>query len=170
MQNLIRRLEKRGWSRKEISKAVGIIKNAKKDKTKQAKFRNELIYGVLLALIITANFAISIALIPYLIVLRGFLLYFVIALLGACFGFLFETAIRSIEHLEREHHLLLTIMLPLVALANLLIISRMANGVIMSLNLKNVHDPFAVSFVYALSFVLPYFIYRFVMKRGYYGG
>ena len=168
MENLIKRLRAKRWGELEISKTVKIIRRAKQDRQKNVKFHNQIVYGVLLLLVATANFGISIALIPYLIVLRGMLLYSVIFLLGVSFGYLFEIAIRSMEHLEREHHLHLAILLPLIALADLFIISKITNEVIINLKPENAHNPLIVSSFYAMSFVLPYVVYKFVLKRGYY--
>jgi hypothetical protein len=113
MKKLVDRLEKRGWERKEIIKAVGIIRNAKQKKTHH--FLSERVYWFLLLIITVGNFAIMLGIIPALMVLRGWFLYFIIILLGLMFGLLFELVIRTIEHLERKHHLLLALFIPFVA-------------------------------------------------------
>lgn len=168
MQNLIERLQKRGWSKKEVDKAVGIIRNAKQNKTRDNIFLEKRIYWVLLVLVAAANFAISVALMPVLVTLRGALLYFVIFVLGIVFGLLFELVIRSIEHLEKRHHLFLAILIPLIALASIFVISRTSNDLTVMLGFKNMHNPVIVAVVYAASFVLPYIIYRFVFRIEYY--
>ena len=168
MRNLVDRLEKRGWSRKEIVKAVGIIKSAKRNKTKDIKFLDRRIYWILLVLIIAANFAVSVALLPLLIALKGAFIYFVLVTLGIVFGLLFELVIRSIEHLEKYHHLFLAFLIPAVALANIFVISSISNSLAKTLNLTNFHNPITISITYAASFVLPYVIYRFILKIEYY--
>ena len=168
MRNLVGRLEKRGWSNKEISRAVKIIQNAKRNKTKENLFLEKRIYWILLMVIIVANFSISIALIPLLIAFKGILLYFLIIILGITFGLLFELVIRSIEHFERKHHIILAFLIPLIALMNAFIISKMSNVVISQFGLGNFHEPFVIGLVYAASFVLPYIVYRFVLKIEYY--
>ena len=168
MHNLIKRLEKRGWKKREIIKTVDIIKNAKKNKPRDVIFIEKRIYWILLVMVIVANFAISIALIPVLIALSGFILYFVLVVLGFVFGLLFELVIRSIEHLEDKHHFLLAILIPLIALANIFFISRISNNLIKTLSLTNFHNSVIIAAVYAVAFVLPYVIYRFVLKIEYY--
>ena len=168
MKNLVKRLEKRGWSKKEISKAVTIIKKAKQDKPEDVKFLDKRIYWILLAVVIAANFAISVALIPILMALRGFLLYFVVSTSGIVFGLLFELVIRSIEHLEKKHHLLLAILIPLIAIVNIFVITRVSNNLAATLNLTNFQNSLIVAIVYAVSFVSPYIIYRFILKIEYY--
>lgn len=168
MENLVKRLEKRGWEKKEISKAVEIIHNAKQLKSAENSFLGKRIYWVLLIIIIAANFAISIALIPVLIALSGMRLYFIVAMLGVIFGLLFELVIRSIEHLEKRHHIFLAVLIPFIALINLFIITNISNNFMTKLDLANLHNSFIVSTAYAVSFVLPYIIYRFVLKIEYY--
>jgi len=168
MENLVKRLEKRGWNKREIAKAVGIIKNAKQNKNKENLFLEKRVYFVLLAIILTANFAVSIALVPVLIALNGIFLYFMLAVLGITFGLLFELVIRSMEHLERKHHMALAVLIPATALVNIFLISVFSNNIGEELGLKNFNEPVAVALVYSISFVLPYIIYRFVLKIEYY--
>jgi len=168
MYNLIRRLEKRGWKHKDIDKAVNIIHNAKQLKTSEARFFDKRIFWILLVVIIAANFAISVALIPALLVLSGMPLYLIIAIMGIVFGLLFEIAIRSIEHLKLEHHITLAVLTPVIAMLNIFIISKLSNSFIKSLSLKNFHSSFTIALIYAVSFVLPYIIYRFIFKVEYY--
>lgn len=168
MENLATRLEKIGWNNQDIVKAIGIIRNAKQNNSKDIKFLDKRIYWILLVIIIAANFAISIALIPILIGLQGTLLYFIIITLGIVFGLLFELVIRSIENLEKKHHILLSVMIPVTALVNIFIISKISNEIISDLRIKNFHVPLIIGLIYATSFVLPYVIYRFIFKIEYY--
>ena len=57
MENLIKRLEKRGWSSKEIEKAVGIIENTNQGKRHSNIFLEKKIYWILLIVISASNFA-----------------------------------------------------------------------------------------------------------------
>ena len=168
MQNLIKRLEKKGWTRRDINKAVKIINNTKQNKSKSSLAFDRNVYWILLAVIIIANFAISIALVPALVGLKGIFLYIVMGVLGIIFGLLFELVIRSIEHLEKKRHIILAILIPLAALTNIFIISGLSNNLIKALNLTNSHNSVMIGLVYSASFVLPYIIYRFVLKIEYY--
>ncbi len=168
MQNLTKRLEKRGWNKKEILKAVSIIKKAKQEKSAETTFLEKRIYWVLLVVLAAANFAVSVALIPLLISLKGIFLYFILIVMGVVFGVLFELVIRSIEHLEKKHHVILAVLIPLIALANAFAISRISNGLAKTLDLANLHNPAIIALVYAVSFVMPYIVCRFVLEKGYY--
>ena len=168
MHNLIKRLETKGWSKKEIIGAVDIIKSAKQNKTKASIFLENRIYWILLVTIIAANFAIAVALIPILISLRGLLLYSVIVIIGIVFGLIFELVIRSIEHLEKKHHLFLVILIPFIALANIFVITEISNDLSNILSLQNIQNQIIIALLYSISFVLPYIVYRFILKIGYY--
>jgi len=168
MQNLISRLQKKGWGEKEIDKALDIIHNAKQLKTPENKFLERRIYWILLLIILVGDFTISVALMPVLVALNGALPYFIIIVLGLIFGFLFELVIRSIEHLERRHHIFLAFIIPLTLLVDFFIVSRISNNIARTLGLATSHNPVLISIVYAYSFAMPYIIYRFVFRIGYY--
>ena len=168
MENLKKRLEKRGWKKREIEKAVGIITKAKQNKTEENLFLGKRIFWILLAVLAAANFAVAASIMPMLIALKGISLYVIIAIIGLAFGFVFELVIRTIEHLERRHHLFLAIFIPLAALINAFIIAGLSNDLAAGLSLQNFHSPFAIGLVYAASFALPYMVYRFVLKIEYY--
>lgn len=162
MQNLIQRLEKRGWGKKEIAEAAWLIRKSKESIDPEARLFQRRIYRILLAAIVVANFAISTALMPLLIALKGIFLYFILVVMGLSFGLLFELVIRSAEHLERRHHIVLAAFIPIVAVVNAFVISGVSNDLARNLGLGNVHNPLIIAVVYAASFVLPYIIYRFV--------
>ena len=73
-----------------------------------------------------------------------------------------------INRLEKRHHVALAVLIPLTALANVFIITRISNNLTLTLNLKNFQNPILIAIVYAASFVLPYIIYRFILKIEYY--
>ncbi len=168
MQNLINRLEKRGWKKSEIADALHQINHAKWTREEHQKRFDEHVYWILLAVIVAANFAISIALIPVLVALNGVRLYLIIILMGLIFGLLFELVIRGIEHLEKKHHVILVIFIPTAALVNFFVVSKISNKVIGDLGLGDSHNPFIFSFIYALCFIVPYLVYRFILKIEYY--
>ncbi|MBI1935961.1 hypothetical protein HYS31_05970 [Candidatus Woesearchaeota archaeon] len=168
MRNLIKRLEKKGWSGREISDAVAGIRIAKKKTNLDDELLEKRVFRILLVVIIAANFSISVALMPLLIALEGIFLYFILAVLGIAFGLLFELVIRGIEHLESKHHAALAFLIPFTALANIIVITRISNGIASKLGFGNLHSPLAIALAYSAAFVLPYLVYRFVLKVEYY--
>ena len=168
MHNLIRRLKKKGWSEKDIKKAVEIAQNARLNRLNKLSFLEKRIYWILLLVIIAVNFAISVALIPLLIALKGIFLYAVVIILGLFFGLILELVIRSIEHLEKKHHVFLAFIIPLIALINLFIITGIANNFSNILNIRNIQNPITITLIYTVSFTTPYLFHRFFLKTEYY--
>lgn len=168
MHNLVRRLKKRGWAEKDIKKAVEIAQSARINRLSKSSFLEKRIYWILLLVIIAVNFAVSIALIPLLMALKGVFLYFVLVIIGLFFGFILEIVIRSIEHLEKKHHLALALIIPLTAVVNIFIITGIANNLSNILSIKNTQNPTAIAIVYAFSFTVPYVFQKFFLKTGYY--
>ena len=168
MENLLNRLEKRGWKKKEIAEAAWLIKKAKQSIDPETSLLQQRIYRILLIVVVVANFAISIALMPLMIALRGGFLYFILVVMGISFGLLFELVIRSIEHFERRHHVALAYFIPVVALINIFTITKISNGLTITLSMKNIQNPLLIGIVYSVSFVLPYLVARFILRAEYY--
>lgn len=157
--------EKR-WDKQEVEKAVRILKEAENKKTGWIKALDKSVYWVFLIVAILGNIAVSVMLIPILLVLRSFMLYFVIAVLGASFGFIFDLLIRDMEHLEKRHHVIAGFFVPMIAVVNLYIVTVMTNKLEITLRLNNdQHSLLLVGFVYAIAFILPYFYYKVVKKK-----
>lgn len=157
--------EKR-WDKQEIEKAVRILKEAENKKTGWIKALDKSVYWVFLIVAILGNIAVSVMLIPILLVLRSFMLYFVIAVLGASFGFFFDLLIRDMEHLEKRHHVIAGFFVPMIAVVNMAIVTVITNRLEITLKLNNdQHSLLLVGFVYATAFILPYLYYNFVKKK-----
>ena len=170
MYKLKKRLKEKGWPRKDIDKTIKIVKEAKEKKHPAIKFLDKTVYWISLIIAIIGNFIISIALIPFLMVLKSIQLFLVIIVLGLSFGLMFELLIRSIEHLEVKHHIFLAVLIPVVAVINVFIITLVSNNLEEIFNINNPQNPFLVGVVYAVAFILPFIFYKLVLKKDYYSG
>ena|SRR3989338_4919644 len=155
-------LIEKGWKKGDINKTLRIIEKAKESKHPKIKLLDKLVYWFSLLLAVIGNFVISLALIPELLVLEGFQFYLITATLGVSFGMLFELLVRTIENLKAMHHLFLSIIIPLLAVINFIIISGNIKKLI---GLESPQDPVIVGIVYALSFILPYLVYQLFLKN-----
>ena len=162
MEKIRNYLLEKGWKRKDIESAIKIIRHAKKHKHPKIKLLDKAVYWISLAVAIAGNFIISIALMPFLIALSGFSLFLFIIALGLSFGLLFELLVRGIENLEAKHHLFLGIIIPIVALANFVIISDNLKKFI---GIESPQDPLIVGAIYSISFILPYITYHIFLKN-----
>ena len=165
MRDIKKRLEQKGWSKKDISRAVRIIEQAKANKHPKIKILDKLVFWISLAIAIIGNFIISISLIPVLLALGNLPLYAVLITLGAAFGLLFDLLIRTIEHLEAKHHLFLGIIMPITAVINVIIIVAFSNNLEKAINIQNPHSPLLAGAIYTFAFMLPYLTYQLFLKN-----
>lgn len=164
MKDLRKSLAEKGWAKKDISKAIKIIEKARQSKHPKIKLLDKAVYWVSLLVAIAGNFIISIALIPFLLVLNSLQLYGIIAIIGLSFGLLFELLIRRIENLEAKHHIFLGIAIPLLAIANFIIVS---NNMKLLVGVESRQNPVIAGSLYAIAFILPYILYQAFLKNRY---
>jgi len=165
MHDIKKRLIEKGWSKKDINKTLKIIEKAKANKHPKIKILDKSVYWISLIVAIIGNIIISISLIPFLLALRSFQLYLIIITMGIAFGLLFELLIRTIEHLETKHHLFLSIIIPIIAVINIIAIVLFSNRLEEAINIQNPHNPVLIGVVYAVAFMLPYSIYQLFLKN-----
>ncbi len=158
-------LFKKGWTAEEIKKAEAIL-----DKTEPHHiFFSKITFWSALVVIIFANLLVSLVLIPFLIVLNQWILYFTIIILAGVIGFLYNFLILDLGYLEKKHHLLAGIIVPLLALANIVIMVLVSNRFIADLKIRTpLHNPWLIGLVFALAFITPYLIARIRKKHLFY--
>ena len=161
MEKIRKYLLEKGWKRKDIERAIRIIRHAKKHKHPKIKLLDKAVYWISLAVAIAGNFIISIALIPFLIALSGFRLFLFIIALGVSFGLLFELLVRGIENLEAKHRIFLGIIIPVIAAINFVLVS---NNLKKLIGIESPQDPAIVGAVYSIAFILPYVSYQVFIK------
>ena len=107
MKSLEKRLAEKGWAKKDIAKAIKLIEKAKQNKHPKIKLLDKAVYWLSLLIAIIGNLVISVALVPFLLVLSSFQLYAILIVIGISFGLLFELLLRKIENLAARHHIFL---------------------------------------------------------------
>ncbi|MBI4439613.1 hypothetical protein HY638_01450 [Candidatus Woesearchaeota archaeon] len=153
------------WSREEVNKTVEILMRSKQKKSRLVRFLDEVVYITAFIVALLINFVISVVLVPIMLVFSGFWLYVLIIILALSFGFLFDILMRDIESLQFRHHLINSIVIPGIAIINLIIVGTVANLMEADLRLNNVpHSPILEGVVYAVFFVLPYVYHHFYKK------
>ena len=150
-------LLKKGFSKQEAMKTIGILAKAEQKKSARIRFLDSIIYWVLLFVAIIGNMVIAIILIPFILTFRPVPLFFIIALLAAMFGFLMDTLIRDIESIEKKHLIIAWLLIPSLAVINIFYMTSFTDHLVdvfsMSLTMPS---PFFISFVYVMAFTLPY--------------
>lgn len=162
MEKTRKYLLEKGWKKRDIDKAIKIIRHAKKHKHPKIKLLDKSVYWLSIIVAIIGNFIISVTLIPFLLALNGLQLFLIVVILGVSFGLLFELLVRGIENLEAKHHIFFGIIIPIIAVTNFIIVS---NNIKIFIGIENPQDPVIVGSVYAISFMLPYISYQVFLKN-----
>ena len=156
-------LLKKGFSKKEAKKTVDIIKKAKEKKSFRIRFLDSIVYWILLIIAIIGNLVISIILIPFLLTFKKIPLYFIIAVLAAMFGFLFDQLIRDIENLEHKHYIVAWFFIPALAVINIYYMTSFTNYLTETLELPlALNSPLWISIAYVFAFILPYVVHNII--------
>lgn len=158
-------LKEKGWSQEEIEKASKILEEAPEKKSSTVIIIDEIAYWSGLILAILGNFVISVVLIPFLIVIKTVYLYLALIFLGVSFGWLFSILIDDIEKIKSSPHIVAWIFIPSIAVINIFIMVNLANHIAKLMEMSSsVHQAPFVSFVYVLSFMMPYLTLKFIKK------
>lgn len=149
-------LQRKGWNERELAKAERLVNLPCQHDTHFSK----IVFWSALIVIIFANLIVSLALIPFLLVFHGVILYSIIALLAGSIGFLYKLLITDIGHLEQKHHLWASLIVPLVAAANLIVVVLIANQFIKEVeNASAVQNPWLIAAVFSVVLVIPYLVH-----------
>ncbi|MFH1770433.1 MAG: hypothetical protein ABH828_02650 [archaeon] len=160
-------LSKKGWSKEEIKKTLRILEKAKKETHSKIKILDKSVYWIALMLMIFGNFAFSTFMVPLLVTINNFSLYFIIVLLAASFGVIMSIVIKDIENLESKHHILLLSIIPITGIINFFIVVNMVNANPLALSLDTHHNPFLIGIVYLIGLFVPftYLVFEEKWKR-----
>ena len=151
------KLTEKGWSEEEIVHAEAVLDRAEKQDVHFSK----IVFWSALIVTIFGNFIVSLILIPFLIVLNKWVLYSIVILLAGSIGFLYKLLIMDIGHLEKKHHVSASILVPVVAVANVVGMVLVSNKFIRDLRVENVqHSPIMVAIVFAIVLILPYVLHQ----------
>ncbi|TKJ17213.1 hypothetical protein CEE44_01615 [Candidatus Woesearchaeota archaeon B3_Woes] len=153
MNDLKKRLKKKGWTNNDINKAVAIIKHGKNKRSKKILFLDSITYWMIWFVALIGNFVISIIFIPFLLIMQGFKLYVIILAVGLAFGAFFNLLIREIEN---KDIIIEGIFLLVLTVINIILIVKFSNYLQQNIGLNNVqHNPLFVGIVYLFAFLLP---------------
>lgn len=121
----------------------------------------DLLYWTILIISILGNFVVSIALVPFLITLEGWPLYFCTLILGSTFGWMLTFILFSIEKLQPRQKVMANVLIPAVALINIVIITTMSNKLILLLKLATgFHSPIIIGATYVIGYTMPSFLMK----------
>lgn len=140
------KLRAKGVSASELARTKKILDHPR---SHDPHFAKVVFYSALIV-IVFANIIISAVLIPFLVLISGPILYTITTILALMVGFLYNFLITDIGHLEKHHHIFASIITPLIALANLALITFAANKYAITAN-----NPIIIATLFAIAFILP---------------
>jgi hypothetical protein len=154
-------LKEKGWTNEEIDHAENILDKAKHHDV----FFSKIVFWSALLVIILGNIVVSLILLPFLILFQSWLLYGIFTLIALVMGSLYNFLITDIGHLEKKHHIIATIIIPIIAIINLVVIVLISNSFISKLAVNNTpHNQWILSILFAVAFVLPFLFYKLWKK------
>src|SRR3989338_8764393 len=140
--HLHKRLRQKKWEHKDITKTLDILNKSSRGENRHLHHATIIISLLVMGF---GNLLVAIILVPLMLGLRGWFFYALVATLGIIMGLLFEILTRSIESLEHEHHVLFSLVMPLIALIGVLFMAAFANDAARVFGISNMHNPYTVA-------------------------
>lgn len=149
------KLKEKGWADHEISHAEEVIER----KRAEDVYFSKIVFWSALVVIVFGNLVVSLILIPFLVVLNSTTLYAIIVLLAGTMGYLYKFLITDIGHLDKKHHQLASVIIPVIALINLVVMVTASNRFIIDIKAENpLHNVWLSSILFAVVFIIPYVV------------
>ena len=155
---LNQRLMEKGWSEEEANRTHKLFydhPNPQKH-VHYVKKSSVLFYWMMLLDLAICNFIVSFGLVPFLMVLKPGYVELIVVVLGVFMGLFFNMLIWDIEHIERKHHYMAMIFIPVTAIINMVIMVVLANKFAVLLKAPGHANAFVISLFYVLAFSAPY--------------
>ncbi|MBN1644815.1 hypothetical protein JW851_02095 [Candidatus Woesearchaeota archaeon] len=154
------KIKEKEWTKTEKQKAINILRSAQYKKTPLIRFLDIAVYWAALIIAILGNFLVSVVIVPLLIVLKGFALYFILFFVGLSFGMLIYTVVRMIEAIDPQKNFIAGLFIVSLAVINIYIITGLTNKLELQMGItSNIHEPILVSIFYALGYIIPYMFF-----------
>ena len=159
-------LKTKGWADEDIEKTSLIISEAHGKKSKSILLLDKIVYWAGLFLAIAGNFVISVLLIPFLILMKGFYLYIALLFLGVVFGWVFSIILKDIEDIQTGQHIIGWIFIPAIAVINVYVMTNLSNHIARLMEIESgIHAASTVSIVYVFAFMFPYLLGKVLPDR-----
>jgi hypothetical protein len=155
---LLKKMRQKGWSEEELTRAHSVFSKSEQTKSTRHKFLDKLVLWGAFVIMFAGNTVALIALMPFFVIFPNTIIYVVAALIGLCFGFLYELILRDVQHtFHGHHHALAFILLPYLAIVGAIIILGYANAHLPNLFHYERH-PILIGFIYVIGFLIPYIV------------
>ena len=153
-------LYQKGWTQVELHKAESLLDHTDPNHL----FFSKIVFWSALLVIIIGNILVSLVVIPFLFFLQPQALYAIVVILALVIGALYNFLITDIELLERKHHILASIIVPLFAALNFILVVLYSNQYMQKLGDSAQYNPWVVSLLFAVVFLVP-FLWDVIIQR-----
>ena len=117
---------------------------------------SEFMYHISLLLLLLTNFVTVFLLLPVFLFLKGFELYVVLALFSVFMGIIFNYLLHEIHHFGEKHHVIISILVPAMALFDMVLLIRAIDKLDLLFNLHLNYNPVTIVLVFIIMFLVPY--------------
>jgi len=157
-------MRQRGWSDDELTYAHTVLTTSHDEKSKRHKALDYFVIWFSFIAIVVGNLFAMIALTPLLVLFPNPGIYAMLLILGVSFGFLFTVVFRDVQHLfGGHHHYFVLVLVPYFAIVGAVVVLGVAAQTLPNLYFIP-RKPWLMGVVYALAFMIPYFLQRHIMK------
>lgn len=148
-------LKKKSLNTKEINSRIRTLRAVQKEKV--GMHLNHFLCWSSFILLGLTNVVGVFALLPALMALSGWKLNVIVTVMGLAFGIVFSSFIHSLHHLEKKHHILAWIFMPIIAVLDIFLLLGLNEFLVLKLNAG--HDNIAVTItLFIVGFLVPYAI------------
>ncbi|PIN73470.1 hypothetical protein COV20_04570 [Candidatus Woesearchaeota archaeon CG10_big_fil_rev_8_21_14_0_10_45_16] len=149
-------LREKGWSSQEIHKAEKALEEASRH---DIAFSRMIFWSALL-LTVVANFLVTAVLIPFLAFFEPWTLYVTMSIIALMIGFVYNFLLSDIAHIEARHHILAGIIVPVIAIGNVVLMIFASDRLLSGSDIVVTEDPWTLAGVFVAAFLLPYLLGR----------
>ena len=166
-ENLAARLARKGWGKEDIEKTLMILDREKHSLSTETKRLQERVYWIFIIVICIINFGIAASLLPIMLALNLSFFYVLLAIIGLIVGFSLELVVRSMSHLEDNHHVSFVALIPFIAGLSILVMGNVSNSIQKEISIGFSHNFYLAAVIYGIASVIPFFMQKFIIKRNY---
>lgn len=157
------KLRSKGWTEEEIRHTRKLVNKVKRKKHPHQHMLLDVVYWSILLFTIAIIISISYWVVPLFVFANTGILLFLIIIIGLLFGGLFGRILHDLDHLERHHHLLFTIIAPITGIASFGIVLAQANTFAKAFN--NQHNVLVTGALFVISFLAPYIYHSWQQEK-----
>jgi len=161
------KLKSKGWTQEEINHTKSALLKATQERAPVYWMKSFEHIGLWLFFIFIIGGAIIGAWLikPFLIVLNETGALVVICILGLFYGSLASFLAKDIENIQKQHHILVSLCVPISAIITSIIISKQAAIVVQIIKTGVQHNPITLGITFTISSFIPYGIFLILQQR-----